>query len=193
MFANSNCPGLRRWAPVNAPFSWPKSSDSSSSWGIAAQLTLTNGPWRRAEAACTARAMRSLPTPLSPRINTVVSVSAMLSMTERIARIRGWPSKSEGADVATDSTRSVPTVPSRMDFQPTETGCKESARRWQQDFRYLQPVRRVNFTPVGKKRIDQLARSLPLMVAMGHDTPITRRRRIDDGGSREPTYEAGAP
>ena len=30
-------------APVNAPFSWPKSSLSSSSAGSAAQLTLTNG------------------------------------------------------------------------------------------------------------------------------------------------------
>jgi hypothetical protein len=28
----------------------------------------------------------------------------MLSMIERIARIRGWPSKSEGSGVATDST-----------------------------------------------------------------------------------------
>src|SRR5437667_9514697 len=96
--------------------------------------------------------MRSLPTPLSPRINTVVSVSAMLSMTERIARIRGWPSNSEGADVATDSTRSVPTVPYRMDFQPPETASNESARRCRQDVRYLHTVQSDNYQTAGKKR-----------------------------------------
>jgi len=47
-------------------------------------VTLTNGPSRRIDAAWRARATRSLPTPLSPLIRTVVSVSAMLSMTERI-------------------------------------------------------------------------------------------------------------
>src|SRR2546425_1258531 len=93
LFAYSNCPGLRRCAPVKAPFSWPKSSDSSSPCGIAAQLTLTNGSAHRIDAAWTARATRSLPTPLSPRIRTVVSVSAMLSMMERMARIGGCPSK----------------------------------------------------------------------------------------------------
>src|SRR6184192_4312458 len=92
VFAYSNCPGFRRWAPVKAPFSWPKSSDSSSSEGIAAQLTLTNGPSRRVEAAWIARATRSLPTPLSPRISTVASVSAMFSMRVRIARMCRLPS-----------------------------------------------------------------------------------------------------
>ena len=43
MFAYSNLPSLRFWAPVNAPFSKPKSSLSSSSDGSAAQLTLTKG------------------------------------------------------------------------------------------------------------------------------------------------------
>src|SRR3990172_7310880 len=34
-------------APVNAPFSWPNSSASSSVSGMAAQFTATNGPFRR--------------------------------------------------------------------------------------------------------------------------------------------------
>src|SRR5882762_1388548 len=38
------------------------------------------------------RATRSLPTPLSPRINTVASVSATLSIRVRIPRIAGLPS-----------------------------------------------------------------------------------------------------
>jgi hypothetical protein len=41
--ASSNRPRLRAVAPVNAPRSCPNSSDSISSGGIAAQLTLTNG------------------------------------------------------------------------------------------------------------------------------------------------------
>ena len=42
-----------RWrsAPVNAPRSWPNSSDSSSVSGSAAQFTLTNGPPARGDAA----------------------------------------------------------------------------------------------------------------------------------------------
>ena len=35
--------GLWPEAPVNAPFSWPKSSDAMSDAGIAAQLMLTKG------------------------------------------------------------------------------------------------------------------------------------------------------
>ena len=41
--ASSKQPARRAIAPVNAPFSWPKSSDSSSVSGIAAQLSATNG------------------------------------------------------------------------------------------------------------------------------------------------------
>ena len=44
--ASSNRPRRRATAPVNAPRSWPNSSDSISSSGMAAQLTSTNGPSR---------------------------------------------------------------------------------------------------------------------------------------------------
>jgi len=43
LVAYSNWPGFCGCAPVNAPFSWPKSSDSRSPAGIAAQLTLMKG------------------------------------------------------------------------------------------------------------------------------------------------------
>ena len=46
--ASSNRPRLRAVAPVKAPRSWPNSSVSISSGGIAAQLTLTNGLSARA-------------------------------------------------------------------------------------------------------------------------------------------------
>src|ERR1035438_8705379 len=39
--ASSNRPVLRAMAPVNAPFSWPNNSLSSSPSGIAAQFTFT--------------------------------------------------------------------------------------------------------------------------------------------------------
>ena len=44
--ASSNLPRRRATAPVKAPRSWPNSSDSISSSGIAAQLTSTKGPSR---------------------------------------------------------------------------------------------------------------------------------------------------
>ena len=45
--ATSNRPALSRTAPVNAPRTWPKSSDSSSVSVRAAQLMDTNGPLAR--------------------------------------------------------------------------------------------------------------------------------------------------
>ena len=57
--------GLRS-APVNAPFSWPNSSLSSRSTGMAAQLTLTNGPDANGLCRCMCAASSSLPVPDSP-------------------------------------------------------------------------------------------------------------------------------
>jgi hypothetical protein len=54
--------------------SWPNSSLSISSRGIAAMLIATNGPERRLPKSCSARATSSLPVPLSPVISTVRSV-----------------------------------------------------------------------------------------------------------------------
>ena len=47
--ACSNVPGRSLVAPVNAPFSWPKSSDSRRLSGSAPQCTATNGPLLRGE------------------------------------------------------------------------------------------------------------------------------------------------
>ncbi len=76
--ASSKRPSLRRTAPVNAPRSWPKSSDSSRPSGMAAQETVTKGPSRRAPASWMARATSSLPVPDSPDTSTVASVPATL-------------------------------------------------------------------------------------------------------------------
>jgi hypothetical protein len=53
--AISNRPLRAASAPVKAPFSWPNSSLSSSSLGIAPQLIGTNGRCRRGEASWIAR------------------------------------------------------------------------------------------------------------------------------------------
>ncbi len=79
--ASSKRPGLDAMAPVNAPFSWPNSSDSMSVSGIAAQLTRMKGRPFRLELSCRACATSSLPVPDSPVISTVVGVSATLSST----------------------------------------------------------------------------------------------------------------
>jgi hypothetical protein len=60
-------------APVNAPFSWPNSSLSSSSAGMAPQLIGTNGRAWRGEQSWMARATTSLPVPDSPSISTLLS------------------------------------------------------------------------------------------------------------------------
>ena len=65
--ASSNLPICFSVAPVNEPFSWPNSSLSISSSGIAAQLTWTKASSARSELRWIARATSSLPTPLSPR------------------------------------------------------------------------------------------------------------------------------
>ena len=66
-------------APVNAPFSWPNSSLSSRPVGMAAQFSLTNVRPRRPLRLWMARAISSLPVPVSPWINTVESVGATIS------------------------------------------------------------------------------------------------------------------
>ena len=68
----------RAIAPVNAPFSWPNSSDSSSVSGIAAQLTQISGFLARPERAWTKRASTSLPVPDSPVISTEASLAGDL-------------------------------------------------------------------------------------------------------------------
>ena len=64
--ACSNLPTCFSVAPVNEPFSWPNSSDSISSSGIAAQFTCTKRSRLRRLLRWMVRATSSLPTPLSP-------------------------------------------------------------------------------------------------------------------------------
>ncbi len=86
----SNFPGLNFVAPVNAPFSWPNSSLSRSSSGIAAQLSLINGWSSRSLFSWMLVATNSLPVPLSPKTRTVESVgdTFLIKLNKpRIARL----------------------------------------------------------------------------------------------------------
>ena len=78
--ASSNRPSRRSAAPVNAPFSWPNSSLSSSVSGSAPQLTAMNALPRREDRSCSAFATSSLPVPDSPWISTVLDTGAICSM-----------------------------------------------------------------------------------------------------------------
>ncbi len=71
--ASSNLPSCWRIAPVNAPFSWPNSVLSTSSLGIAARFTATNGALARPASRWISRASSSLPVPVSPRMSTFVA------------------------------------------------------------------------------------------------------------------------
>jgi len=64
--ASSKRPRRCVMAPVNAPFSCPNSSLSSSPVGMAAQLSVTKGACAAALRWCSARASSSLPVPVSP-------------------------------------------------------------------------------------------------------------------------------
>ena len=87
--AVTNLPICLRTAPVKLPFSWPNSSDSISSSGMAAQLTCTRVRSRRIDWRWMARATSSLPVPLSPVTRTVAGVGAALSMVSRRRRMAG--------------------------------------------------------------------------------------------------------
>src|SRR3984957_5859429 len=70
-------------APVNAPFSCPNSSLSSSPVGMAAQFIFTNVRSLRRLRSWMARAISSLPVPVSPSSSTVESLGATVSTSSR--------------------------------------------------------------------------------------------------------------
>ena len=77
--ACSNLPMCLPAAPVNEPFSCPNNSDSINSAGTAAQFSAINGPDERGLLSCSVRATNSFPVPVSPRMQTRVSLAATRS------------------------------------------------------------------------------------------------------------------
>ncbi|RMH37879.1 MAG: hypothetical protein D6689_20465 [Deltaproteobacteria bacterium] len=87
--ASRNSPRRALPAPVNAPFSWPNSSASSSDGDSAEQSNATNGRSARGPMRWIVRAKSSLPVPLSPRISTVASECATRSTSAMSCFIGG--------------------------------------------------------------------------------------------------------
>ncbi len=87
--ASSNLPRRAEVAPVKEPFSWPKSSLSMSSVGMAAQLTLTNGPAENGLLEWTCAANSSLPVPDSPMRRTRASDCAAIDACSTARRNAG--------------------------------------------------------------------------------------------------------
>ena len=83
--ASSKRPFLLFTAPVNAPFSYPKSSLSIRFSGMAPQLMRTIRWSRRSLLSWISRATTSLPVPVSPRIITLTEeFSPRSAMSDRI-------------------------------------------------------------------------------------------------------------
>ncbi|MNF97423.1 hypothetical protein D3C84_802520 [compost metagenome] len=97
--AASTRPTRRSLASVKAPFSWPNSSASSRCAGIEAQLNSTKGPFLRAPSKCSARAISSLPVPVSPSISTAGSSAVAM----RLSASSSWRTMDLTSSIAGDS------------------------------------------------------------------------------------------
>jgi hypothetical protein len=82
-------PSLSAFAPVKLPFTWPNSSLSISSEGIAPQLTGTKGMAARAPESWIRRATSSLPVPESPTMCTGAWLRATLAIMARTRSMAG--------------------------------------------------------------------------------------------------------
>ena len=88
-FASSNLPTLWVLAPVKAPFTCPKSSDSKRVGTRVPQSTATKGPLARGLSSWILRARSPLPVPDSPVMSTVESVGATILAISR-TRFMAW-------------------------------------------------------------------------------------------------------
>ena len=118
--AVSSSPGLSRIAPVNAPFTWPNISDSSSVSGSAAQLIATSGRLERRLCWWMNWAMSSLPDPLSPVMNAEASVGATRRASAMTSRNTGAAPSTGSASLARSGKGCAP---SARDSRPTTTAC----------------------------------------------------------------------
>ncbi|MNN36180.1 hypothetical protein D3C81_1500640 [compost metagenome] len=96
-------------APVKAPLTWPKNSDSISVSGMAPQLTAINGCEARALIAWMARAARSLPLPDSPLMTTGAMLRASRESERRTSCMAAeWPGSKAAARSAAASAPALP-------------------------------------------------------------------------------------
>src|SRR6266404_4187930 len=101
-------------APVKAPRSCPNNSLSRRPAGIAAQFTLTRLRLRRGLSSWIARAITSLPVPVSPAIKTVAFVGATASTSVRMERRPPRRPTIVSRNEASERSRLCTTVSSRQ-------------------------------------------------------------------------------
>ena len=82
-------PTLDCRAPVNAPFSCPKSIDSNIFSGIAAQFTAMKASSFRADLACKIFATTSFPVPVGPFMRTLALDPASLQSKSTKSAVSG--------------------------------------------------------------------------------------------------------
>ena len=99
----------KRWvaAPVKEPFSWPNSSLSINSLGIAATFKAINGLCARGLCRCRARATSSLPEPEGPLMSTLTLEKDRRPIARKTSCIAGaWPMISVAGAICSSTTGS---------------------------------------------------------------------------------------
>ena len=94
-------------APEKLPGRWPNSSLSISDSGMAAQLTATKGPSRRALLRCSALARNSLPLPVSPVISRLTGLSTSRAARSTSRSSAGSPPESAASGAGSVALRGV--------------------------------------------------------------------------------------
>ena len=107
------------WAPVNAPRSCPKSSDSIRSCGMAAMFSATKGLAARGLWRWSARAMSSLPVPDSPLMSTVMRERDSRPIALNTACIAGASPISSAASSPAGDVGAARTAPPRLALAPS--------------------------------------------------------------------------
>ncbi len=191
-------------APVKAPRSCPKSSDSTRSRGIAAQFSRTNGPAARAEARCTSDAATSFPVPDSPVISTRASVGAtrrIVSRTRSRAALvpTSAPPSPSSACSARFSSRDRRSSSAASSVSSTASGVSGFSRKWNAPCRVARtasasdarPLIMITGTP-GAASVSRGRASIPdspsmyrsSSTASGSSCCISARAARADGASR---------
>src|SRR5438552_7635632 len=119
--ANSKRPARAVTASVNAPRSWPNSSESISDGERLAQSIITNG-WRaRGPRAWSSRATAFFPLPVSPAMSTLESLRANRWTCSTSARITRLCATKRGGGTSGKGGRNLDAVGAAPEaFEPVE-------------------------------------------------------------------------
>ena len=172
--ASSNRPSRRAIAPVNAPFSWPNSSDSSIAGRQRGAVDAHERPRSRALLMWIARATISLPVPVSPRSSTVDVVGATCSTrAQHLAQRRRFADDGAEVELAVRVVRQHADVRRELLGEaPVLAHQREALDRVREDAAQLLRVPRLGDVAVDAPEVDRL------------DQHVDVRERGDDDADR---------